>query len=86
MNKIKTIKNNIIMEIYTNYNFEDTDVDFISELVKYMKTIFNEKLTDTLIGLEKYNILSTKLLCSEEMKNEIVDNIYEEYIIQKIDF
>jgi len=86
MNKIKTVKNNIIMEIYSNYNFEDTDVDFISVLVKYMKSIFNEKLIYTLIELEKYNILSTKLLCSEEMKNEIVDNIYEEYIIKSIDF
>ena len=85
MNKIKAIKNNIIMEIYTNYNFEDTDVDFISVLVKYMKSIFNEKLIYALIELEKYNILSTKLLCSEEMKNEIVDNIYDDYIIKNID-
>ena len=78
MNKIENIKDNIIMKCFTEYNFEDNDVDFISMLIKYMKSIYNQKLVDILIHLEKNNILSTKL--NNEFRNDFFDNIYEELI------
>ena len=45
-----------------------------------MKKIYNDILIDTLIQFEKENTLSTKLLCSSEMNNEIFSKIYEKYI------
>jgi len=50
------------MKIFTDYNFEDNDVDLISVIIKYLKSIYNIQLINTLIQLEKYNILSTMLL------------------------
>ena len=60
-NKIKTIEHNILMKIFTDYNFEDNDFDLIS-VILYLKSIYNMELFNTLIQLEKYNILSTKFL------------------------
>ena len=37
-------------------------------------------MIDTLIQLENENILSTKLLCSNEARNEYFNNIYNEKI------
>ena len=64
------------MKIFTEYNFEDNDVDLISVLIKYMKSIYNQKLIDILIHLENNNILSTRL--DSEFRNDFFDNIYEE--------
>ena len=52
-NKIKNIEDNIIMKVSTDYNFEDDNVDFISILIKYMKSIYNIKLIDIVILLEQ---------------------------------
>ena len=82
-NKIEKIKDSITMNIFTEYNFEDNDVDFISVLIKYMKSIYNQKLVDILIHLENNNIFSTKL--DSEFRNDFFDNIYEE-LINKLDF
>ena len=82
-NKIEKIKDNITMKIFTEYNFEDNDVDFISVLIKYMKSIYNQKLIDILIHLENNNILSTRL--DSEFRNDFFDNIYEE-LINNLDF
>ena len=79
-NKLKTIKDNILMKIFTDYNFEDNDVDLISVIIKYLKSIYNMQLINTLIQLEKYNILSTMLLNENEMNNEFFEKIYLEYI------
>ena len=81
-NKIEKIKDNMTMKIFTEYNFEDNDVDFISVLIKYMKSIYSQKLIDILIHLENNNILSTKL--DSEFRNDFFDNIYEE-LINKLD-
>ena len=79
LNKIKDMKDNLILKIFIEYNFEDNDVDLITVIIKQMKSIYNKELTNTLIQLEKNNILSTKLLSEKEMKNEIFDKIYEDY-------
>ena len=79
-NKINTIKDNILMKIFTDYNFEDNDLDLVSVIIKYLKSIYNRELINTLIQLEKYNILSTKLLNQNEMNNEFFEKIYQEYI------
>ena len=81
--KIKKIPDNIILKIFTEYNFEDNDSDFISVLIKYMKSIYNQNLIDILIHLEKNNILSTKL--NPEFNNNFFDKIYDE-LINKLDF
>lgn len=52
-NKIKNIEDNIIMKVFTDYNFEDDNIDFISILIKYMKSIYNIKLIDIVILLEQ---------------------------------
>ena len=41
-----------------------------------MKSIYNMELINTLIVFEKNNILSTKLLCSDEFKNDYFEEIY----------
>ena len=79
-NKIKNIEEPILKTISRDYNFEENDVDFISALIKYMKSLYNSILTDTLIQFEKENILSTKLLCSPEMRNKYFNDIYEKKI------
>ena len=84
-NKINKIKDNIIINVFNDYNFEEDDVDFLSILIKYMKSIFNTNLIDIVILLEKNNIFSTKLLNSEEMKIDFFERIFEEYI-NKLDF
>ncbi len=82
---IKKIKINLITKIFTEYNFESNDVDLISVLIKFMKSIYNTELINSLIQLEKNNILSTKLLNDEEMKNEYFDKMYDDFI-NKFDF
>ena len=83
-NKIKNIKDNLIIKVFTECYIEE-EVDFISILIKYMKTIYNNNLIDIIINLEKNSILSTKLLNPDEMKNEFIDTIYEE-CINELDF
>jgi len=78
--KIENIKENIIMTIFTEYNFEDNDVDFISVIIKNLKSIYNVGLIRTLVQLEKYNILSTKLLNKNDDQNDLFEEIYNEYI------
>jgi len=82
--KIKNIKDNVIMKIFTEYNFDDDDVDFISIVIKYLKTIYSEALISTLIQFEQYNILSTKMNEKKIMKNDFFQNIYNN-IIDKFD-
>ena len=53
LNKIKDMKDNLILKIFTEFNFEDYDVDLISVLIKQMKSIYNKELTNALIQLEK---------------------------------
>ena len=71
------MKEPLIEKMFKEYQFEGNDVDFISALIKYMKSIYNNVLIDTLIQFEKENILSTKLLCSSEMRNDYFNKIYE---------
>ena len=78
--KLENLKENIILQFFKKYNFEENDVDFISALIKYMKSVYNNIIIDTLIQFEKENILSTKLLCSNEMKNEYINKIYKDKI------
>ncbi|OUM60841.1 hypothetical protein PIROE2DRAFT_13322 [Piromyces sp. E2] len=84
MKKIESIKNNIIMEVFDNYNFENRDVDFISVLIKYMKSIYKNGLISTLIQIEQEKILSTKLLMEKEFNHKFFDTIYQK-IIQKFE-
>ncbi|OUM67355.1 hypothetical protein PIROE2DRAFT_58828 [Piromyces sp. E2] len=79
-NKINNIKENVIMKIFTEYNFDDDDVDFITVVIKYLKSIYSEALISTLIQFERYNILSTKMTEKKIMKNEFFDNIYNSFI------
>ena len=44
-----------------------------------MKSIYNTELINTLIQLEKNNVLSTKLLNVAEMNNKYFDKIYDDY-------
>ena len=74
------MKEPLIEKMFKEYQFEGNDVDFISALIKYMKSIYNNVLIDTLIQFEKENILSTKLLCSSEMRNDYFNKIYEKKI------
>ena len=53
LNKIKNMKDNLILKIFTEFNFEDYEVDLISVLIKQMKSIYNKELTNALIQLEK---------------------------------
>ena len=53
LNKIKDMKDNLILKIFTEFNFEDYEVDLISVLIKQMKSIYNKELTNALIQLEK---------------------------------
>jgi len=82
LKKIRNIQGNIIMKIFTDYTFEDNDIDFISIISKYLKSIYNESLIRTLIQFEEYNILSTKLLndLDEHTNDELFDNIYQDFI------
>ncbi|ORX57745.1 hypothetical protein BCR36DRAFT_318513 [Piromyces finnis] len=80
LKKIKSIKENIIMKIFSEYNFDDDDVDFISIIIKYLKTIYSEALISTLIQFENHNILSTKMTEKRVMKNEFFNKIYENFI------
>ena len=73
INKIKKINTNLIIKIFTEYNFESNDVDLISVIIKFMKSIYNTELINTLIQLEKNNVLSTKLLNVAEM-NKLFNN------------
>ncbi|OUM66214.1 hypothetical protein PIROE2DRAFT_59532 [Piromyces sp. E2] len=81
INKIKNDKN-ILIKIYSDHNFVDDDIDFISILIKYMKKIYNDALITTIMQLEKYQILSTKvLLMEDELKlNNDIEKIYHQYI------
>ena len=79
INKIKKINTNLIIKIFTEYNFESNDVDLISVIIKFMKSIYNTELINTLIQLEKNNVLSTKLLNVAEMNNKYFDKIYDDY-------
>ncbi len=47
------MKDNLILKIFTEYNFEENDVDLISVIIKQMKSIYNKELTNALIQLEK---------------------------------
>jgi len=80
LKKIKNIKDNIIMKIFSNNNFEMNDIDFISIISKYLKSIYNEGLIRTLVQFEEYNILSTMFLNEKEGENENFKDIYQDYI------
>ena len=82
-NKLMNIKEDIILNFFNEYNFEQSDVDFISTFIKYIKSIYNRKLIDTLIQLERNNLLSTQLMSPLEMKNEYFDKIIENNLDQK---
>ena len=74
--KIKKIEGKLILNVFSKYDFENNDVDFISIIIKYMKSIYNMELINNLIIFEKNNILWTKLLCSDEFKNDYFEKIY----------
>jgi len=78
--KIMNLKTDIIMDIFTKYNFEEDDVDFISVIIKYMKSIHRDALITTLVQFEEKNIISTKLLSEIKIENTFVDDIYNECI------
>ena len=80
MNKINNIDYNIIKKIFTDYNFEENDVDFISVISKYMKSLYNNIFIDSIIHLEEENILSTRLLGEKEMNNDFFNIIYEKHL------
>ncbi|KAL6600844.1 hypothetical protein U3516DRAFT_761583 [Neocallimastix sp. 'constans'] len=40
----KIIGTNIIMKIFNEYNFDESEVDFISIIIKHMKSIYNDAL------------------------------------------
>ena len=71
--KIKNIKGNLFQKIFSDYSFEENDVDFISVIIKYIKSLYNEALTNTIIQFEKNNILSTILLNKE---NDVFNDKY----------
>ena len=76
-NKIKKIDGKIIMNIFSKYDFEDNDVDLISVIIKYMKSIYNTELIKTIVQFEENHILSTKLINFNE---EIFKKIYEDFV------
>jgi len=80
LDKIRTLKENIVVGVFKNYNFEENDIDFISVLIKYLKSIYKTGLINSLIQLEKLNIISTKLLMEDELDNDFFENIYKEGI------
>ena len=82
-NKIILMDKNIIMEVFTNYNFEENDCDFISILVKYMKKIYKNALVSSIIQLEKYNLLTCILLNNYNNKkyfNNLSNNIFKKLL------
>jgi len=76
MKKIENIGTNIIMKIFNEYNFDESEVDFISIIIKYMKSIYNDALICTIIQFAKLNILSSKIL----YENKAFNAIYRYYI------
>ncbi|ORX42166.1 hypothetical protein BCR36DRAFT_465744, partial [Piromyces finnis] len=80
LNKINSIHNNIIMEVFEKYNFEENDIDFISVLIKHMKNIYKNAIICSLIQLENLNIFSTLLSTNKCMKNKYFGKIYQENI------
>ena len=81
--KIDNFKDNIIMKVFTEYNFEENDVDFISVIIKYMKSVYNNALISTIIQFEKQHILSTKMLNERNNINHpMFDKVYYDCISQ----
>jgi len=80
LNKIKSKKDNIIMEIFKKYNFEENDIDFTSVLIKHMKSIFKNALVGSLIQMENLNIFSTLLLNDKYMENKFFEKVYQDNI------
>jgi len=78
--KINNIEESILLKIYSDYIFEDDDVDFISIIIKYVKSVYNEALINTLIQLEENHVLSTILLETDDFKIEYFKTIYHQFI------
>jgi len=73
--KIENIGINIIIKILSEYRFDESEVDFISIIIKYMKSIYNDALICTIIQFAKLNILSSKIL----YENKTLNVIYRYY-------
>eukprot|EP00833_Pecoramyces_ruminatium_P002759 jgi/Orpsp1_1/1176791/evm.model.c7180000059018.2 len=78
--KIENIKSNLILEMYREGISKDYNFDFISELENYLKSIYNDALTTTIIQFEKFNILTNKFIHRKEPDAEDLDTIYQYYI------
>ncbi|KAL6625999.1 hypothetical protein U3516DRAFT_777123 [Neocallimastix sp. 'constans'] len=63
------------MKILSEYRFDENEVDFISIIIKYMKSIYNDTLICTIIQFAKLNILSSKIL----YENKTLNVIYRYY-------
>jgi len=78
LKKIEMNKESIIQKIFTHYNFEENDVDFITIIIKNMKTLYNDALKSTLIQFEQNHIISTKMF--SELNNNYIESIYQTMI------
>jgi len=79
LKKIKMVKENIIHKIFYHYNFEENDVDFVSIIVKYIKSLYNDALISTIIQFEQKQIISAKML-SDLKDDEFTEKIYQSEI------
>eukprot|EP00833_Pecoramyces_ruminatium_P007874 jgi/Orpsp1_1/1181906/evm.model.c7180000079088.1 len=81
MKKIENIEDNLIMKIFKEYNFEEDDIDFISIIIKNIKSIYNDILVSTIIQFEEQNIISSsKYSYENDINNDYFDSFYQNYI------
>eukprot|EP00833_Pecoramyces_ruminatium_P018715 jgi/Orpsp1_1/1192747/evm.model.d7180000095592.1 len=74
--KINALKENIILTIFKNYTFEENDVDFTNVIIKNMKSLYFKALTNTIMEIERQNIISTLIINKNENFKDIYKDIF----------
>jgi len=79
-NILNQFNNNFIIRIFTEYNFENNETDFISVVIKYMNSIYKNVIKYIIIQLEKQNVFSTLIFGEKKSVKLNFDDIYKDNI------
>ncbi|ORX43501.1 hypothetical protein BCR36DRAFT_303664, partial [Piromyces finnis] len=79
-NILKQFDSDFILRVFTEYEFENNESDFISVIIKYMNIIYKNVIKYIIIHLEKQSIFASKIFGEEKLAHLCFDNIYETYI------